>query len=215
MIEQSAQRAADLTRQLLGFARPERQQIKPVCVDDVLERVRRMVARTFDRNITVTVQKPSEPLWVNAEPSYLEQALLNLCINARDAMPQGGILSLEASATRVHPALTGPTTTCPPGNYISISIQDTGAGIAPETLPRVFEPFFSTKDPGHGTGLGLAMVYAFVKNHEGFVKVESEPGQGARFTVSLPRITAPATAARRRRLRADRARSRNRAGGRR
>jgi len=193
MIEQSAQRAADLTRQLLGFARPERQQIKPVCVDDVLERVRRMVARTFDRNITVTVRKASEPLWVNAEPSYLEQALLNLCINARDAMPEGGILSLEASATRVDPPLPGLPRTCAAGNYASISVEDTGSGIAPETLPRVFEPFFSTKDPGHGTGLGLSMVYGFVKNHEGFVKVESEPGQGARFTLLLPRIPAPAT----------------------
>ena len=94
MIEQSAQRAAELTRQLLGFARPERQQVKPVNVGDVLDRVRRMVGRTFDRNITVAMLKGSEPLWVNAEPSYLEQALLNLCINARDAMPDGGNLDL-------------------------------------------------------------------------------------------------------------------------
>ena len=177
MIEQSAQRAADLTRQLLGFARPERQQVKPVCVDDVLDRVRRMVARTFDRNITVAVHKGSEPLWVNAEPSYLEQALLNMCINARDAMPQGGTLTLEAGAVTLEAQQPELPATCAPGRYASISVQDTGAGIAPETLPRVFEPFFTTKEPGRGTGLGLAMVYGFVKNHDGFVKVESEPGQ--------------------------------------
>jgi PAS domain S-box-containing protein len=191
MIEQSAQRAADLTRQLLGLARPQRQQVKPVCVDHVLERVRRMVARTFDRNIAIVVPKGSEPLWVNAEPSYLEQALLNLCINARDAMPQGGTLSLQASAVPLeaqHPELP---TTCAPGRYASISVQDTGAGIAPETLPRVFEPFFTTKEPGCGTGLGLAMVYGFVNNHDGFVKVQSEPGHGAQFTISLPLIPAP------------------------
>jgi PAS domain S-box-containing protein len=145
MIEQSAQRAAELTRQLLGFARPERQQVKPVCVDDVLERVRRMVARTFDRNISVAVHPANEPLWVNAEPSFLEQALLNLCINARDAMPQGGTLILEATAIPFEPPDPGLPATCAPGRYASISIQDTGAGIAPENLPRVFEPFFTTK----------------------------------------------------------------------
>ncbi len=192
MIEQSAQRAADLTRQLLGLARPERQQVKPVCVDHVLERVRRMVARTFDRNITIVVNKGSEPLWVNAEPSYLEQALLNLCINARDAMPQGGTLTLEAAAISLEAPLPGLPATCAPGRYARISVQDTGAGIAPETLPRVFEPFFTTKEPGRGTGLGLAMVYGFVKNHDGLVKVESEPGHGAQFTISLPLIPAPA-----------------------
>ena len=192
MIEESAQRAAELTRQLLGFARPERQQVKPVCVDEVLNRVRRMVERTFDRNITLAVHTGSEPLWVNAEPSYLEQALLNLCINARDAMPLGGTLTLEVGAVTVEaqqPDLPAP---CVPGRYASISVQDTGAGIAPETLPRVFEPFFTTKEPGRGTGLGLAMVYGFVKNHDGFLKVDSEPGHGARFTISLPLIPAPA-----------------------
>jgi PAS domain S-box-containing protein len=191
MIEQSAQRAAELTRQLLGFARPERQQVKPVCVDDVLDRVRRMVARTFDRNITVVAHQASEPLWVNAEPSYLEQALLNLCINARDAMPQGGTLTLEGGAVTLEAQPPELFAICAPGRYASISVQDTGGGIAPETLPRVFEPFFTTKEPDHGTGLGLAMVYGFVKNHDGFVKVESEPGQGARFTISLPLIPAP------------------------
>ena len=192
MIEQSAQRGAELTRQLLGFARPERQQVKPVCVDDVLDRVRRMVVRTFDRNITVAVHKGSEPLWVAAEPSYLEQALLNLCINARDAMSRGGTLSLEAGAVTLEAQQPDLPATCAPGRYASISVQDTGAGIAPETLPRVFDPFFTTKEPGRGTGLGLAMVYGFVKNHEGFVKVESEPGHGARFTLFLPLIPAPA-----------------------
>ncbi len=151
-----------------------------------------MVARTFDRNITVAVHKGSEPLWVNAEPSYLEQALLNMCINARDAMPQGGTLTLEAGAVTLERRHRSFPATCAPGRYASISVQDTGAGIAPETLPRVFEPFFTTKEPGRGTGLGLAMVYGFVKNHDGFVKVESEPGHGARFTISLPLIPAPA-----------------------
>jgi CheY-like chemotaxis protein len=150
-----------------------------------------MVERTFDRNITVAVHPGSEPLWVNAEPSYLEQALLNLCINARDAMPEGGTLTLEAAAIRHESQPPGLSATWAPGSYASISVQDTGAGIAPEALPRVFDPFFTTKEPGRGTGLGLAMVYGFVKNHDGDVKVESERGHGARFTISLPLIPAP------------------------
>jgi PAS domain S-box-containing protein len=192
MIEQSAQRAADLTRQLLGFARPERQQVKPVFVDDVLDRIRRMVARTFDRNITLAVHKGKEPLWVNAEPSYLEQALLNLCINARDAMPQGGTLTIEVGAFTCQAPTQGGAAACAPGRYARISVQDTGAGIPAENLPKVFDPFFTTKDPDRGTGLGLAMVYAFVKNHDGFVQVDSPPGRGARFAISLPLIPAPA-----------------------
>jgi len=191
MIEQSAQRAADLTRQLLGLARPDQQQVKPVCVDDALERIRRMVARTFDRNIAVAVHTGSAPLWANAEPSYLEQALLNLCINARDAMPQGGTLTLQTSSVTLEAQQPELPANCHPGHYASISVQDSGAGITPEALPRIFEPFFTTKEPGRGTGLGLAMVYGFVKNHDGFVKVETEPGHGTQFTISLPQIPAP------------------------
>jgi two-component system sensor histidine kinase EvgS len=195
MIEESAQRAAELTRQLLGFARPERQQVKPVCVQEVLDRVRRMVERTFDRMIDVRIRKAGEPLWVNAEPSYLEQALLNLCINARDAMSQGGVLTIEVCSTTLKAQKEDIPSTCAPGDYVNICVQDTGSGIKPEALPRIFEPFFTTKEPSHGTGLGLAMVYGFVRNHDGFVKVDSEPDKGARFTIALPLIPEPTTQA--------------------
>lgn len=192
MIEQSAEHAADLTRQLLAFARPDQHQVKPVSVSGALDRVRRMVARTFDRNIIVNAKKADEALWVSVVPGYLEQALLNMCINARDAMPRGGTLTLEAVSTTVEAGPSGIARTSPPGRYVSISVQDTGTGIAPEATSRVFEPFFTTKEPGQGTGLGLAMVYAFVKNHGGIVNVQSEPGRGARFTLVLPLIPAPA-----------------------
>jgi len=191
MIEESAKRGAELTRQLLAFARPDRQQTKPVCVQEALNRVRRMVERTFDRNIHVETICEDEPLWVDAEPSYLEQALLNLCLNARDAMPHGGTLRFEASPTNLDAHVQDLHQTCVPGNFVSIVVQDSGAGISQQDMPRIFEPFFTTKDPGHGTGLGLAMVYGFVKNHDGFVKVESEPGNGARFTIALPTIPTP------------------------
>jgi two-component system cell cycle sensor histidine kinase/response regulator CckA len=191
MIEQSAQRAADLTRQLLGLARPERQQVKPVCVGEVLDRVQRMVTRTFDRNIKVSVVKRQDALWVKAEPSYLEQAILNLAINARDAMPEGGSLTFDASVIAFQAHEQELPVQCAPGRYVQITVQDTGLGIPPDALPRIFEPFYSTKAPGKGTGLGLAMVYGFVKNHDGFVRVESEVGKGTRFTINLPMIPAP------------------------
>ena len=195
MIEESAQRAAELTRQLLGFVRPERQQVKPVCVQEVLDRVRRMVERTFNRNINVGIHNACDPAWVSTEPSYLEQALLNLCINARDAMPQGGTLTIRVDTATLNAPPVEHSITCAPGDYVSISVADTGAGIAPDALPRIFDPFFTTKEPGCGTGLGLAMVYGFVKNHDGFVKVASEPGKGAEFILSLPLISPPAPGA--------------------
>jgi len=192
MIEQSAQRAAELTRQLLGFARPERHEVNPVGVREVLDRVGRMVTRTFDRSIRVITKKANEAWCVQAEPSYLEQALLNLCINARDAMPGGGTLTLEAAAVTFESPppelLMAPAL----GQYVAITVQDTGVGMEPEVLPRIFDPFFTTKEPGRGTGLGLAMVYGFAKNHGGFVQVESAPRKGARFTLHLPLLSAPA-----------------------
>jgi PAS domain S-box-containing protein len=193
MIEEAAQRAAELTRQLLGFSRPELHQVTAVSVNEVLSRVSHIVAHTFDRIVTVVIHKSDEAMWVNAEPSYLEQALLNICINARDAMAQGGTLTLEAAATPFAPHHSGPPETCAPGRYAQISIQDTGVGIAPEALPRIFDPFFTTKDPDHGTGLGLAMVRGFVKSHGGCVKVESDLGHGSRFTIFLPLVPAPST----------------------
>jgi two-component system cell cycle sensor histidine kinase/response regulator CckA len=191
MIEESAQRASELTRQLLSFARPDTQKAKPVCVGDVLNRIKRMVERTFDRNITLVIRQKGDPLWVNAEPSSLEQALLNICINGRDAMPDGGTLTIEAFEVSPEELAAAASTSGVSGCFVGISVQDTGTGIGPDALPRVFEPFYTTKGPGRGTGLGLSMVYGFVKNHGGFVKVESEPGHGAQFTISLPRVPAP------------------------
>ena len=113
------------------------------------------------------------------------------CINARDAMPHGGTLSFEIDSGHLEVPEQDSHQTCPPTDFVNIVVQDSGAGIPSQDLPRIFEPFFTTKEPGHGTGLGLAMVYGFVQNHDGFVKVESEPGNGARFTITLPTIPAP------------------------
>jgi len=191
MIEQSALRAAELTRQLLAFARPERQEAKPTCVGEALDRVSRVATRTFDRSIRVRLERGSDSLWVKSEPSQLEQALLNLCINARDAMPAGGMLALECSAITLDASRPELPAGTPPGRYVCIAVQDTGIGIEPEVLSKIFEPFFTTKEPGRGTGLGLTMVDTFVKNHDGFVSVESQPGKGTRFTLHLPLLPSP------------------------
>jgi two-component system, cell cycle sensor histidine kinase and response regulator CckA len=190
MIEESAERAAELALQLLGFARPEKQPMKPVLVQEVVQRVRRMAERTFDRSVKIEVSASSDPIWVNSEPSYIEQALLNLCLNARDAMPKGGKLSLELGPTTNGSRGDESGQSTPP-DHVAISVQDTGMGINSEHLPKIFEPFFTTKDPGRGTGLGLAMVYGFVKSHSGEVKVESHPGKGTRITMVLPMVPAP------------------------
>ena len=192
MIEQSAERAAALTRQLLGFAHPGKQEMEPINIKELLERVVTIAARTFDPHIQIRTQfEPNLPC-VQADPSYLEQAILNLSINARDAMPEGGTLALETSLVALGPEDALRPAHCPPGEYVRIVVRDTGVGIEPRVMQRMFEPFFTTKEPGKGTGLGLAMVYGFVQNHGGFVHVESEVGQGSEFTIHLPALPIPA-----------------------
>jgi PAS domain S-box-containing protein len=191
MIEESAERAADLARQLLGFARPEIQQVRPVCVQQVVHRVRRMVERTFDRKIKVEILLAPEPVWVNAEPSYLEQAILNLCLNARDAMPGGGRLAIEVGFDPPGASGLSATEQKRASRAVRISVRDSGDGISPADLPKVFDPFFTTKERSRGTGLGLTMVYTFVKNQDGDVKVESVPGKGSVFTMVLPTMPSP------------------------
>ncbi len=190
VIEQSATSAADLTRQLLGLARPEKYRPKPVSVSEVLNRVMQIVRRTFDRRIGVDLRLASALPWVEADAVQLQQAILNLAINARDAMPEGGTLTLETSALALGPDDPLRPAHCPPGEYVRVAVRDTGTGMEPEVIERVFEPFFTTKEPGRGSGLGLTMVYGIVSNHGGFVQVESRVGRGSQFTIHLPAIPA-------------------------
>lgn len=191
MIEQSAQRGSELTRQLLGLARQGKQEALPIRVGDLLGRVVKIITSTFDRRIQVQTRSQSGPLWVDANPSQFEQAVLNLCINGRDAMPEGGVLTLESSRV-VHgendPALPS---RCLPGSYACITVRDTGVGMPPQVLSRIFDPFFTTKEPGKGSGLGLSMVYGMASSSGGFVQVASEVGLGSTFSLHLP-LKAPA-----------------------
>ncbi len=186
MIEQSAERGADLARQLLGLGRQGKGESVPIRVGDVLGRVVRIITSTFDRRIQVQTRNESGPLWADANPGQLEQAILNLCINARDAMPEGGVLALESSRVTLGEGDMSRPSHCLPGNYARITVRDTGVGIAQDVLGRIFDPFFTTKEPGRGSGLGLAMVYGMASGAGGFVQVESEVGLGSAFSIYLP-----------------------------
>lgn len=188
LIEQAATRAAELTRQLLGFIHPGSGPQGPAGVQEVLGRVANIARQTFDRRIELRTDWAAEPLWVKAESSALEQAVLNLAINARDAMLDGGSLTLAAAQVTLSPGDPARPPECPPGQYIRISVRDTGAGIEPRHREHIFEPFFTTKELGRGTGLGLAIVAGFVKNLAGFIRVESEVGEGSEITLYLPAL---------------------------
>lgn len=168
VIEHSAERAADLTKKLLGFARKGKYIPEPLNLNDVAENVITIITRTFDRKIkTETALNPG--LWtVEGDRSQLEHVILNLCLNSRDAMPEGGILSIETFNTEITKE-TKPYRHMKEGKYAVIKVIDTGTGMDEETLKRIFEPFFTTKEVGKGTGMGLSMAYGVVKNHNGFI----------------------------------------------
>jgi PAS domain S-box-containing protein len=186
MIEQSAERGSDLTRQLLGLVRQGKYESVPTRVGEVLGRVVKIITSTFDRRIQIQTRTEPGPLWVDANPGQLEQAILNLCINARDAMPEGGVLALESSRVTLGEGDSSRPSHCLPGDYARVTVRDTGVGIAPPLLDRVFDPFFTTKEPGRGSGLGLSMVYGMASSTGGFVQVESEVGHGSVFSIYLP-----------------------------
>jgi PAS domain S-box-containing protein len=187
------ERAGELVRQLLAFSRKAPAARRPVDVNEVLGRVREILRRTLDPRIEVTDARATELCTVEADPSQLESAVLNLAVNARDAMPEGGTITLSSRVVALDElAISTLDRPLPPGDYVQISVKDTGFGIPAELLPRIFEPFFTTKEAGKGTGLGLAAVYGTVAAHHGSVEVRSEPGKGSEFRILLPRATSQA-----------------------
>jgi PAS domain S-box-containing protein len=186
-IAQIAKRSADLTRQLLTFARKGRVRAVPVDVHAVIDEVVAMLARTIDRRITIRSQLRAPFAVTTGDPAQLQSALLNLAINARDAMPDGGELTFSSDAVEVG----GNAPRDLPdgigiGEHIRVCVSDTGAGMTDDVRRRIFEPFFTTKGPGHGTGMGLAAVYGTVTSHRGAIRVDSEVGRGTTITVFLP-----------------------------
>ncbi|HEX7571401.1 MAG TPA: ATP-binding protein, partial [Verrucomicrobiae bacterium] len=188
-IAHAGEQAAGLTRQLLMFAR--KQQMQPVDLDlnETAAQMTKRLQRILGEDIALHSEYfPALPR-IHADPGMIEQIILNLAVNARDAMPGGGKLTIRTRLEKLKPAESAQTSTPP---HVCLSVTDTGSGIAPEILPRIFEPFFTTKEVGQGTGLGLATVYGIVQQHHGEITVQSEPGQGTTFNVYFPAIGAPA-----------------------
>ncbi len=189
----AADRGADLTRRLLAFSR--RQTLDPEVIDpsDAIRSSESILRRTMGEDVTIRLSLSPTVSRVHVDRSQLESALLNLAVNARDAMPHGGTLSLEADDSVVDATNAAQYGGLKPGAYVRISVGDTGTGMPPEVAARAFEPFFTTKGPGKGTGLGLSMVYGFVTQSGGTVRIFSEPGRGTRVTMFLP-LASPALA---------------------
>ena len=185
MIEQNASRGASLVRQLTDYARGTGGAQQRMEVGDLLKEIGRFVQAAFPKNIEFRVEaEPGLPA-IRADGTQIYQVLLNLCVNARDAMPSGGSLRLGAR-TRVVGTAAGEPPPLPPGTYLELTVDDTGRGIAPEALAHIWEPFFTTKPRKHGTGLGLSTVRSIIRSHHGFIDARSHPGEGTRFSVYLP-----------------------------
>jgi CheY-like chemotaxis protein len=185
-IRNATQRAAALTQQLLAFSRRQMQQPRVVDLNDIVGRMNRMLRRLIGEDVELVSNLASSPTCVRADPLHLEQVLMNLAVNARDAMPRGGVLTLETGAVTLGPGGHAEHPQMAPGDYAVLTVRDTGCGMDPETRKRLFEPFFTTKEQGKGTGLGLSTVYGIVKQNGGYIWVDSEPGRGAAFRIYLP-----------------------------
>ncbi len=187
-----ARRAASLTQSLLAFARRQPLEPKPTDVNRLVLAMSDLLGRTLGEHIQVTTAL-GDALWAaNADPNQLEAALLNLAVNARDAMPTGGRLTIETANVRLDRNSAPLQADLLPGNYVVVAVTDTGAGMTREVLARAFDPFFTTKDVGHATGLGLSQVYGFVKQSGGHVKIQSDVGKGTTVRLYLPRSDAAA-----------------------
>jgi PAS domain S-box-containing protein len=189
MIEQGAQRGAGIVRQLLTFSRGADGERVPVQLRHLVKEMSSLIRETFPRAITLKTDLPKDLWSIPADPTQIHQVLMNLCVNARDAMPNGGTLTLRAENRRLpSDAADGPAG-LPQGQYVVLTVADTGQGIPPDTIERIFDPFFTTKPSGKGTGLGLATVLSIVKGHFGTIQVESPPGRGSTFRVYLPAVS--------------------------
>ena len=190
----AARRGAELIKRLLTFSRGQALEPRAVEVGALVQDMAQLLARSLTENVRLHTSQPDAPLHAFVDAHQLENALLNLALNARDAMPDGGDLTIAIGERRLD---EGPAVLAelPPGDYVQIDVTDTGSGIDPELLPRLFEPFFTTKPFGRGSGLGLAMVYGFVRQSGGNIRIRSTPGKGTTVTFVLPRAEAPATVA--------------------
>jgi PAS domain S-box-containing protein len=183
----AAGRAASLTRQLLAFSRKQVLEPRIVRLDTIVKETGRMLERLIGEDVALSLVLPGELATVKADPGQIEQVVLNLAVNARDAMPGGGRLTISVDSVDVAVPVEGFPETLPAGRWVRLTVEDTGTGMDAETLEQAFEPFFTTKERGKGTGLGLSTVYGIVRQSDGHVQVTSAPGRGTTFRVYLPR----------------------------
>jgi signal transduction histidine kinase len=186
-IKKTAERAATLTRQLLAFSRRQVLSISTVSLNDVVNNMAEMLHRLIRENIIVNLFLNAENDIIRADSHQLEQVILNLVVNARDAMPNGGMLTLETDEFIIDDNSGVQLAALPPGEYVQLRVTDTGEGMDEEIVSRIFDPFFTTKPIGKGTGLGLAMIYGIIKQHGGHISAYSRPGEGTTFNIFLPR----------------------------
>jgi PAS domain S-box-containing protein len=191
LIEEAAERGADLTRHLLAFARRQPLQPREVDVNELIVNTGKLLRPTLGEHIEIETLLADDPWLAFVDPNQLTAAILNLCLNSRDAMPGGGKLIVETLNAVLDQSYAGQHSEVVPGQYVLIAISDTGVGIPAELLEKIFEPFFTTKEVGKGTGLGLSMVYGFVKQSGGHIKVYSEEGHGTTVKLYLPRSVEP------------------------
>jgi two-component system cell cycle sensor histidine kinase/response regulator CckA len=187
-IIRAAKRGADLTRQLLTFSRKVESKLQPMELNRRVEQVKELLARTIPKMIEIELRLADDLKMVNADPTQIEQVLMNLAVNAKDAMPGGGRLFIETRNVSLDKGYSDTHLDARPGEYVLLMVSDTGYGMDQETLEHIFEPFFTTKGVGRGTGLGLAMVYGIVKSHNGYITCYSEIGHGTTFKIYLPTV---------------------------
>ncbi len=188
IIEKAVVNAGNLTRKLLTFARSGQSSDEIMDLNQIVKETLLIIKRTFNKNITIVEEIQENLYLVKGDSSQIYQVLLNFCVNARDTMPEGGKLTIKTFNASLPKCFFPTGDISEPGNYAVVSITDTGEGIRPEMISRIFEPFFTTKEVGKGTGLGLSVIYGIVRNHNGYIDVESSVGTGSSFTVYLPSI---------------------------
>lgn len=190
-ISRAAKRGGELVRQLLAFSRKMESKLQPLNLNLIVQDVRRLLERAIPKMIHIVLHLGEDLHTVNADAAQIEQVLMNLAVNARDAMPEGGTLTIETENVLLDEEHLRTESELMPGNYVLLTVSDTGQGIDDTTLEHIFDPFFTTKELGKGTGLGLAMVYGIVKNHHGYIACKSQPGEGTTFEIHLPAFQPP------------------------
>ena len=194
VIEDASRRAGRMISKLLGFARKSKHERTPINLNDVVYETIKLLEQVFKKSIDLSVELDNRLPLIQGDVNQMEQVIMNFLVNARDAMPNGGRIVIKTQARTVVKGMPDVPPYVPPGEYVQISVSDTGTGIPEDIKNKIFEPFFTTKEPGKGTGLGLSMVYGAINDHQGYLSVESTLGVGSVFTVFLP-AAAPATVA--------------------